>query len=554
MYQGWMKRIALALFVIGTVLCFSTVALAACSHSQTTTKTELAFEDKIDENYHYSHYSVYRVCTLCDERLETIETGYKGFPHTYDSTGRCTMGCSYDKVAPYLSASTTYIAAPAGGTSATINVSSNVKWYAYSSDEKWIWTAGSNGNGNGSFQVQITENKTGASRSGSIYVTAEGYKTISISVRQEAPACQHPQPKIEEGPRTDEGGGRWSQMITETCLACGNVKTYYRGGIYDTIPTPKPCDHKTHFDVTKEYYRPDDEETHTLYQEGKLICSSCSAVINPDYNSIEIGGSHTFNSNGKCTACGYQKPSCSHDETKKVFLRSEYDQISGNGQQHRVIDHNRVECAYCGQVLNNDKVDYWEDNHHFNTNNQCTDCGYQKITCVHEHTYKNYTFEGSCVRYDEEQHYRTRYYNRVCSKCKTIVDKNLKEKELEKHALIDDLGICMYCDDIIDIDNCTHWDVITLFLVKQNYENYNQIHHKVYGIATQTCGLCDAVLEENIESWGVEEHDFNQNAICINCGYKTMIDEDHSSFSLSTQTFYVPKSGETHTFSLDFYS
>ena len=82
---------------------------------------------------------------------------------------------------------------------------------------------------------------------------------------------------------------------------------------------------------------------------------------------------HTFNSNGKCTACGF----CKHSSTKKVYA---YE----NGNMHSYNTY----CYGCGQTLEGWGYSDWED--HSFSGNSCSKCGYTK-TCSHSNTSTKYS-------------------------------------------------------------------------------------------------------------------------------------------------------------------
>ena len=82
---------------------------------------------------------------------------------------------------------------------------------------------------------------------------------------------------------------------------------------------------------------------------------------------------HTFNSNGKCTACGF----CKHSNTKKVYA---YE----NGNMHSYNSY----CYGCGQTIEGWGYSDWED--HSFSGNSCTKCGYTK-SCSHSNTSTKYS-------------------------------------------------------------------------------------------------------------------------------------------------------------------
>lgn len=96
---------------------------------------------------------------------------------------------------------------------------------------------------------------------------------------------------------------------------------------------------------------------------------------------------HTFNSNGKCTACGY----CKHSNTKTVYS---YE----NANMHSYY----ATCNGCGSKLDGYGYAGWS-NHSF-SGNTCSQCGYTK-SCSHSDSRTVYT------DYSTSQH-------KVASKCR----------------------------------------------------------------------------------------------------------------------------------------
>ncbi len=97
---------------------------------------------------------------------------------------------------------------------------------------------------------------------------------------------------------------------------------------------------------------------------------------------------HTFNSNGKCTACGY----CKHSNTKTVYS---YE----NANMHSYY----ATCNGCGSKLDGYGYAGWS-NHSF-SGNTCSQCGYTK-SCSHSNSTTTYT------DYSTSQH-------KVASKCRS---------------------------------------------------------------------------------------------------------------------------------------
>lgn len=103
----------------------------------------------------------------------------------------------------------------------------------------------------------------------------------------------------------------------------------------------------------------------------KSKCAKCGTVTEGWGYSGWLD--HTFNSNGKCTACGY----CKHSNTKTVYS---YE----NGNMHSYY----AKCYGCGEKLEGYGYAGWS-NHSF-SGNTCSQCGYTK-SCSHSDSVTTYT-------------------------------------------------------------------------------------------------------------------------------------------------------------------
>ncbi len=103
----------------------------------------------------------------------------------------------------------------------------------------------------------------------------------------------------------------------------------------------------------------------------KSKCTKCGTITEGYGYSGWLD--HTFNSYGKCSACGY----CKHSSTKTVYA---YE----NGNMHSYY----ATCNGCGQKLEGYGYSGWSD--HTFSGNRCTQCGYTK-TCSHNSTSTKYS-------------------------------------------------------------------------------------------------------------------------------------------------------------------
>ena len=76
-------------------------------------------------------------------------------------------------------------------------------------------------------------------------------------------------------------------------------------------------------------YAPKDASTHYIWE----VCNNCSA----NEYAYRHTGSHSFNSSGVCTLCGYaQAQSCSHSSTQRIWSGCDWEDV----------------CRNCGETVN----------------------------------------------------------------------------------------------------------------------------------------------------------------------------------------------------------
>lgn len=485
MYCNWLKRMMVVLFALGLVFGVASDALAECEHSLTK-KGEIEYRwQYYDEKNHWELRRIQILCYYCGQFLQYDDIYGYFEDHTPGSNGKCTK---------------------CGSSTSTECTHSRTYW-------------------------SKTANVTRSWRD-------EGTETQHKVYDEYSRFCENCGYYFE----SEERNFRWENHYFRddgSCGGCGYQKS-------------TACTHvNTETTTVKTEYEPisGNDKQHQVIRHTKVVCASCGKDMGAE--DVEYStAAHSFGSNNKCTSCGYQKSTeCKHTSTSTTTVKTEYEPITGNEKQHQVIKHNQVSCSSCGKVLKENEVEYWVGSHSFNSNGHCSSCGYKKADCVHANTSKKYITDAEYINVDAEQHYMIRYYNLICSKCKKVVEENVRGEELQKHSL-DNLGACRYCD-YSDIAKCKHWHTTDTVLVKQNYQKRDQREHKVEGLGTVTCDDCHVVIEENAEVYNYEYHNFDRNAVCLYCGYQIKINEDRSLGVRSTHTFYVSKEGESHTYRMN---
>ncbi len=131
-------------------------------------------------------------------------------------------------------------------------------------------------------------------------------------------------------------------------------------------------------------YTIENEKMHSY----KSKCTKCGTIT--EGWGYAGWNDHSFNSNNKCTVCGYQKK-CSHSNTKTIYS---YE----NSNMHSYY----AKCKSCGEKLEGWGYSGWDD--HVFDGNTCEYCGFTK-SCSHDDSRTVYT------DYSSSKH-------KVASKCR----------------------------------------------------------------------------------------------------------------------------------------
>ena len=117
-------------------------------------------------------------------------------------------------------------------------------------------------------------------------------------------------------------------------------------------------------------YTIENEKMHSY----KSKCTKCGTIT--EGWGYAGWNDHSFNSNNKCTVCGYQKK-CSHSNTKTLYS---YE----NSNMHSYY----AKCKSCGEKLEGWGYSGWDD--HVFDGNTCEYCGFTK-SCSHDDSRTVYT-------------------------------------------------------------------------------------------------------------------------------------------------------------------
>ncbi len=118
-----------------------------------------------------------------------------------------------------------------------------------------------------------------------------------------------------------------------------------------------------------------DNEIHQIITCYVEQCDLCGAIVEEGISET-TSEMHTFDTEGVCEICGYEK--CLHTETIKEYVKTTYAQISGNVSQHQVTNYYKLVCDNCSEVTDSNYIEKLQADHTFDNSNKCTLCGYVK--------------------------------------------------------------------------------------------------------------------------------------------------------------------------------
>lgn len=140
------------------------------------------------------------------------------------------------------------------------------------------------------------------------------------------------------------------------------------------------CDHTdtSRVQVGSPVYKmiADDDENHLVTTYFAEKCDYCGATVTEGITET-TSEAHTFNENGKCEPCGYEK--CLHTDIIKEYVKTTYAQITDNAAQHQVTNYYKCICDNCAEVTDTSHTETLIAVHTFDDSNKCTLCNYIKL-------------------------------------------------------------------------------------------------------------------------------------------------------------------------------
>ena len=142
-------------------------------------------------------------------------------------------------------------------------------------------------------------------------------------------------------------------------------------------------------------YAPKDASTHYIWE----VCNNCSA----NEYAYRHTGSHSFNSSGACTLCGYAQ-SCSHSSTQRIWSGCDWEDV----------------CRNCGETVNwgttHGSYSYGSWTYYTASQHRrygtCNDCGGGG-----KYQYGSHSTTAQYSQYNDTHHHVTQY----CSVCASSV-------------------------------------------------------------------------------------------------------------------------------------
>ena len=121
---------------------------------------------------------------------------------------------------------------------------------------------------------------------------------------------------------------------------------------------------------------PNDNSQHIIRNYYAVVCSNCGEALEGEMEGEPTYAPHTFNGEGVCTACNYE---CTHPEESYVerSLGSD-DPVPFDEEQHSITEYYRIKCGICGKTVTDEQEKVVYEDHNFDNNGTCSECGYAK--------------------------------------------------------------------------------------------------------------------------------------------------------------------------------
>ena len=275
----------------------------------------------------------------------------------------------------------------------------------------------------------------------------------------------------------------------DTCVDCGYTKAHEHKGVMcgDTIV----------------WYEYKSSTKHTFHSMNENVCS-CGEFIGY-IDEITHDENHTFDSDGWCSACGYQKP----HEHKGIMCGNKYTWCeTWDDETHTIVTMYEDLCE-CGALVGYTDEVRQTGYHTFDKNDICTVCNYQ---------YVHYHQGAMCGKFDswyqdinEKTHTYVTAFENLCS-CGENLGWTDKTTCTSDHVFYNDQ--CIECG--YEREHMHEGVMCGQYIVE--LQSYNEYTH-TYKYAFENLCSCGQKLGLIDESWSTTDHIFI-NDKCNECGYE----------------------------------
>ena len=394
-----------------------TVKAPACQHPSTEiawdTSRAITYKSVSDQAHSMTGYQ-YKYCTVCFERVGDSFSASETVSHDFDSNGDC-PSCGYTHACPHTRTNLVALDGyPAYRPDSETQHIVDIQYKEVCSDcnavvNKLVDSA----------RVYKREdhnfNENGTCRSCG-YVKPAQQEPLKISVSA-SPSSAETGAALSASAAASGGDGNYSfswkvtcdgNVVANTDLSYGSSynHTASKAGSYVftatvrdgsgnqvsassgalTVKAPA-CQHPSTeiaWDTSRAItYKSVSDQTHTMTGYQYKYCTVCFERVGDSFSASETV-SHNFDSNGKCSSCGYTQ-ACQHTKTKRVEntgkRATKLTPKSETEHEVTTTKYYELRCAACNAYIRDDDSEKTTvaKPHDFGNGNTCA-CGYKKVT------------------------------------------------------------------------------------------------------------------------------------------------------------------------------
>ena len=286
---------------------------------------------------------------------------------------------------------------------------------------------------------------------------------------------------------------------------------------------------------------PNDHSQHIIRNYYAVVCSNCGEALEGEMEGEPTYKAHDFNGEGVCTACNYE---CTHPEESYVerSLGAD-DPVPFDEEQHSITKYYRIKCGICDKTVTDEQEKVVYEDHIFDNNGTCTECGYTKAPNPEE-LKLSLSVSSSTVKVGDviiaiatvtggsgdvtPYWYVTGNGNIIYDWVAADLDIDIPTAEAGEYAITvtvsDENGTQRTASTTVTAippDDCEHENT------KPDYTDpvYEQIegdeeNHNIYRYYDVVCSDCGETIETHkCDGPELEAHHFDENGTCSDCGY-----------------------------------